>query len=281
MLAVSIEELKKAAIDFYNITHMKIVLYDADRKVLYSYPEMMSEFCAFVRTNTALAKKCLYCDHHAFDICERTRKAYIYNCHMHLTEAIAPIIENGVTIGYLMLGQVLNEAISSQVMKCIYQTAQRYEMNFDEMAAALKKLQSVTETYIHSAVSMMSMCASYLYFNRIIKKHTDVLSIQLKNYIQENLGEKLTVKKLCNVFYISKTKLYQISVHAFGRGISDYIRQCRLEQAKKQMEETEKTIEEIAYETGFKDANYFIRMFKKQMGVTPGKYRKCMMKLLL
>ena len=91
------EDLQKVLKDFYNLTKFKIVLYNSDRQILYSYPEKMCKFCETVRTNKSLAKKCLNCDNNGFDICDQTRKPYIYECHMSITEAIAPIYSNEIT----------------------------------------------------------------------------------------------------------------------------------------------------------------------------------------
>ena len=45
MLDVMMPELIRATKDFYNIAGIKTVLYDADRRFLYSYPSSMCEFC--------------------------------------------------------------------------------------------------------------------------------------------------------------------------------------------------------------------------------------------
>ena len=37
---------------------------------------------------------------------------------------------------------------------------------------------------------------------------------------------------------------------------------------------TKKSITDIAYETGFQDLSYYIKIFNKQMGVSPNNYRK-------
>ena len=57
-------------------------------------------------------------------------------------------------------------------------------------------------------------------------------------------------------------------------GVSDYIRVCRLEKAKRMLEKTEKPVAQIAAEVGFEDANFFTRSFKKAVGMTPKDYRK-------
>ena len=68
--------------------------------------------------------------------------------------------------------------------------------------------------------------------------------------------------------YLSKLfkDKYQLS-------IPDYIAKTRVSHAKKQLRETECSIQEIAQDNGFLNSNSFIRVFKKQEGITPGVYR--------
>lgn len=274
MLEVTIEELKKATIDFYNITGIKIVLYDENRHVLYSYPECMCAFCGIVRSKPELARKCIHCDNIGFDACDRLRKPYIYKCHMQLLEAMAPIIENGIIIGYMMMGQIMDEHSPEVVKACTLQTAKEYDLNLDQMLTELNNFRMVNDAFISSAVNMMSMCACYLYYNKIIKKRSDLLTYQLTDYIDTHLRDELSIAELCQKLYLSRSKLYQLSVDAFGMGISDYIRKRRLEEAQKLLRDTKEGIGRIAEMTGFQDANYFSRIFKASVGITPGEFRK-------
>lgn len=271
MLEVSMDGLKKVLIDFYNLTKFKIVLYDSDRNILYSYPEKMCKFCETVRTNDILAKKCIACDNIGFDICDETRRPYIYECHMSITEAIAPIYYNEINIGYLMFGQIM-----SANHKNIIDNAKRISANYNLPLTEDMILEMTTadEAYINSAVNMMSMCANYLYTSEIIRNNPSILAYQLKDYILKHLDTDITVQSICHHFYISQTKLYKLSKKNFNMGISDYIRLQRIKKAKKLLLSTEDSISQIALSVGIRDTNYFIRTFKKYEGITPLQYRK-------
>lgn len=78
------------------------------------------------------------------------------------------------------------------------------------------------------------------------------------------------------------------SLHYFTRrfhrevGMSPkaYLHQYRIEQAKSQLESSDKTIEQIARSVGFRDQNYFTRQFKKIIGRSPREYRRNRQKLV-
>ena len=274
MLETAMEELKKCLIDFYTITQTKIAVYDANKKFLYSYPEDLCSFCKGVRSNACLAKKCLDCDNVGFDACDKTGKPYIYKCHMNLVEAIAPIYENDIPIGYIMIGQMLNQSDVFQTLEKLKECCKRHKLCLPKMKNELMKLRPVSNDMIMSCVNIMSMCACYLYCNKIIKNNTGVIAYQINDYIHSHLRDDLNVSSISEQLYISRTKLYYTSVEAFEMGISDYVRKCRIEEAKRLLKECDRPISQIADEVGFKDANYFSRVFKSYESTTPFKYRK-------
>ena len=143
MLDVMMDELKTATRDFYNLTGIKIVLYDKTRRYLYSYPESMCEFCKTVRTNATLKKRCLAFDNIGFDECERTHQPYIYQCHMGLLEAITPICEGDVIIGYMMMGQVLRDGDHGVVERAVQAAVTELGMDATRFEEGLQKMESL------------------------------------------------------------------------------------------------------------------------------------------
>ncbi len=98
--------------------------------------------------------------------------------------------------------------------------------------------------------------------------------VEIKRYIDENYKEKLTLEMLANKFYIHKSYLARIFKDEYGVTVTAYICQVRITKAKSLLRFTQMAVEEIAYEVGFPDRNYFSRVFKRVEGTTPGQYRK-------
>ena len=53
----------------------------------------------------------------------------------------------------------------------------------------------------------------------------------------------------------------------------EYLNRCRLEKAEELLRATDLTVLEISEQAGFENHSYFIRIFKRQYGITPRKYR--------
>ncbi len=75
-------------------------------------------------------------------------------------------------------------------------------------------------------------------------------------------------------FHYSKTHLERLMKENFNMGIARYIRKLRLTMTCELIADTERTISDIAEMTGFFDSAHLIREFRREYGITPGKYRK-------
>lgn len=92
-------------------------------------------------------------------------------------------------------------------------------------------------------------------------------------YIQQHLAEELTLEQLEKHFYQSGTYISRLFKSHTGLTLREYILDCRIEQAKKLLQEKQ-SVSEACYGSGFGDYANFIRSFTKKVGVSPGKYAK-------
>lgn len=72
---------------------------------------------------------------------------------------------------------------------------------------------------------------------------------------------------------LSKCHFSRVFLNKTGIQPMQYLRKIRIEKASDLLSETSKTMETIARETGFDNSNYFSRVFKAIVGVTPLQYR--------
>ena len=70
-----------------------------------------------------------------------------------------------------------------------------------------------------------------------------------------------------------KTAVYKVSVAGNGCGISEYIKNLRMEEAKRLLGYG-LSVTQVAESVGLPDPNYFIKVFKRETGYTPLKYKK-------
>ncbi|MFI3214237.1 MAG: response regulator [Eubacteriales bacterium] len=95
----------------------------------------------------------------------------------------------------------------------------------------------------------------------------------IKNYIDIHYRENLYSGELAEQFHISKEYMSSLFSSTYQVTMSKYINTLKMENAKKQLIYGNRSIKDISFGLGFEDDNYFCRVFKKMVGVTPSKYR--------
>lgn len=94
------------------------------------------------------------------------------------------------------------------------------------------------------------------------------------NYINLHLTTPLTIDKLAAHVKRNPKYLSTIFKKEVGVGIKEYINSARIRQSLPLLRNTDHVISHIAMLVGFNDANYFTKVFVKEMGCTPTKYRE-------
>ena len=98
------------------------------------------------------------------------------------------------------------------------------------------------------------------------------------SYITDNLNSKLSMKRLAEISGYAPEYFGKLFRKELGIGLSEYICNRRLERACYELEHSSMSIDEIAARTGFFDASYFIKMFRKHCGITPAQFRRDLQK---
>ena len=93
------------------------------------------------------------------------------------------------------------------------------------------------------------------------------------NYIKSNLSEKISIKSLSDKACMSEASFYRLFKRELGISPNDFILTEKINKAKVLLAQSKGKVASIGYELGFNDANYFIRTFKKVVGITPGTYQ--------
>ena len=94
------------------------------------------------------------------------------------------------------------------------------------------------------------------------------------DHIHNDLSADLSVQTLCRRFAVSKTELYRLLREDAPGGVAAYVREKRLQKACALLRDTDIPVWEIAEAVGYNDHDYFLRVFKRKVGISAAKYRK-------
>jgi AraC-like DNA-binding protein len=94
------------------------------------------------------------------------------------------------------------------------------------------------------------------------------------SYIRKNFRNELAIADLIQVSGLNHRKLHRGFVELFGVAPMQFITRTRIEAACDDLLTTSNKLSDIARENGFYDQSSFTQHFRRQMGITPLKYRK-------
>lgn len=270
------KELHQLLQDFHDLTRLTLTLYDPEGEWIFSYPTKENCFCNCIKTSPEGAALCEASDRASFEAAKASGECVIYKCHAGLIEATAPIVSDGFTIGYLMMGQVANAASPEQLQSLIEHALHKYHLNeaendsWKQYAAATP---CISDTQIHAAARIMEACISSILYKKLISIEKQQFEQNINTYILNHLTEDLYVDRLCEHLHLSRRKLYEYSEEFLHCSIAKYIKKMRLQHAQTLLSETNLPISTISEQCGFSDYNYFCRIFKQENGMSARSYR--------
>lgn len=293
------KELHQLLQDFHDLTKLTLTLYDPEGEWILSYPTKENCFCHYIKTSPEGAALCEASDRASFEAAKASGECVIYKCHAGLIEATAPIVSDGFTIGYLMMGQVANANSPKQLQSLIEHALHKYHLNEAENNPSEQNIHEATvdktsnhesnianlpltssaaipcisDTQIHAAASIMEACISSILYKKLISIEKQQFEQNINTYILNHLTEDLSVDRLCEHLHLSRRKIYEYSEEFLHCSIAKYIKKMRLQHAQTLLTETTLPVSTISEQCGFSDYNYFCRIFKQENGMSARSYR--------
>lgn len=152
----------------------------------------------------------------------------------------------------VVTGQVLDEADMSR-------------LNQGVTAVLEKGLFSIDETVSHISTALERKRRLSDEARRLVRK--------AMAYIHEHYAESLTRKEIAQHVSIAEDHLTFCFRQELGTTPIKYLQRYRVNQARRLLLESDKMITEIAHLVGFSDGSYFSRVFHRETGMSPEKFR--------
>lgn len=171
------------------------------------------------------------------------------------------------------------------------QFCEAHLMVLDDFKNLLTRLDPETEVLecVEDAALRLRMCTDFSEVIRLMRTVMDKLIAQVQEieenlekkpirtalgYINEHFSDNLSLETVSGVVDLNPVYFSSIFKKETGKNFVEYLTGVRLEQAKSLLRESDFNISEIAWKVGYQDEKYFMRVFKKEVGITCAKYRK-------
>jgi two-component system response regulator YesN len=92
-------------------------------------------------------------------------------------------------------------------------------------------------------------------------------------FVLENVEKQISIKSIADQMFLNQSYLSTLFKDKTGTSLLEYITMVKMERAKVLFHDSEIKNYEVAYKLGYKDVEYFSRVFKKYIGIPPSEYK--------
>ena len=143
--------------------------------------------------------------------------------------------------------------------------------DFDILTLRIKKLLQLQQNRQQNFKKQMEVAPSKITITSLDEK----LIKKAIQYVEENISRSdLSVEELSQELGMSRVHLYKKLLSITGKTPVEFIRLLRLKRGAQLLRESQQSIMEISYQTGFSNPKYFRKHFKKEFGILPSDYQE-------
>lgn len=222
-------------------------------------------FCRKVKTHEKLIKKCSGNDCvSVMKKAEKLRRPFLNRCHAGVTELIVPVFMNDALDSVIYIGPFRRGKAESAFDFWEYDRLVKYDR---------RKIEAV-KNILFSLSRFILEGKEKLIRSEISEKVKNTKIQMALGYINSNYRKAFQVSDVVEFCGLSVSRFVHLFKDECGIGFSDFLRERRMEEAKKLLEATDMKIYDVASRCGFSGQCYFGLVFRKQTGLSPLGYRR-------
>lgn len=165
----------------------------------------------------------------------------------------------------ITVAMITRQCVSSGMeLEQAYRLSDFYILKMD----SCKSLEAVSQLHHSMALDFTGKMA-------LLKKSSAISKpvVICMDYIYSHLNKRITVQVLSEYTGLSPSYLSRLFKKELGISISDYILEKKIEKSENLLKYSDYSLVDIANYLAFSSQSHFIQTFKKNVGLTPNKYR--------
>lgn len=298
LFLAKIERDYKVRLQYHDISGVMLNDYRLG-PVLMKYYSHSNDFCNYVKKNKKCGFDCYILKSKISECARRVGRPFYGVCHMGFEEYIFPVVSNGHYIGYFTVGEFYTDREKKEnelrksaqkwgfdedtIIELYFKTAKKIDFDVETMAIDVNTVANFISMYVGQCVETRDNVITE------IKNKTDddenqsekekdknFVVDKIKEYIIENYCNDVSLDDLADICHCNKSYLSYVFKKKTGQSITEYINSFRVNKAKYLLFISNLTITQVSYNVGYNDSGYFSRVFKKNTGMSPEKFRKNM-----
>ena len=223
------------------------------------------EVCNYFKSFPKQFDRCFKCRNLAISKALDTKKAFFGQCINGVFEYTHPVVDDdGEVICIIFIGNILpqNHHRIDRRLKNNLNLYGTMEHNFSE--GNCQKVAMLIEGYVREILSKTPK----------VQQSKNLLIENVKKYVDDNLEYNVELSQVALLFHYNEKYLGRLFKKEMGQSFKEYINKARLKKAQDLLDNSNFTVTEIAFRTGYNNVTYFNRVFKRATGLTPTLFRK-------
>lgn len=187
---------------------------------------------------------------------------------------LSRLVKTDIRTSHIPLILLTARSAKEQKMEGLESGADDYitkPFDFDILSLRIKKLLKLRQKRQENFNPQMEIAPSEITITSLDEK----LIKKAIQYVEENISRsELSVEELSGELNMSRVHLYKKILSITGKTPIEFIRIIRLKRAAQYLRESQQTVSEIAFQTGFSNPKFFRKYFKEEFGVLPSEYQE-------
>lgn len=173
------------------------------------------------------------------------------------------------------INKILSELNFNSTKVAILSNLDKIEVYYNKIFISLK-----SDDYLGKVISSSILYEILVEFFTLLQKVNEIETIErnnivnnIKHYIDNHYNETLTLEDLSELVHVTPQYLCKMFKRQLNLRPFQYIAMKRIQQAKILLNDSNMSINEIAYYVGYNDCSYFCAIFKKSEMISPSEFR--------
>ncbi len=280
----TVDEISEVINSIRQISGVGICYYDLESFFNYDrfgVKNNIGHYCKFCEKARGLKNgrdKCTQSDRvDAIMLASQYDSPFFFECHMGMRELVVPLKNEGKLIGALFVGQCKIDGEDG--LKNVMQNVKYAGGNECDFSEAYNELPVVKRDVLLSIGKLLKayFSAKILSNDLLTPNITEwegTLAERMKKYIDAHYNFDMTPQRVADYFFVNASYASRLFSATYKQTMNNYINSLKIKKAELLLASTSAPIGNVAINSGFYDANYFSRIFKKYTGLTPQQYRQ-------
>lgn len=233
------------------------------------------KFCDIAKSTAKGYRRCRRCRRFADRKALKTGRLFHGYCVHGLYEIGLPVVVDGKTLAVVYVGNLVPDKDLS-IAKA-EQICRKTGVDPKILTAELENAQPMTDlqTYIDIAETVSSYIKLvFKTFPHDLGGNAHWVIREMKLYARENFRNPIKLSDQAERYGFNEKYIGRLFKSTTDVSFTQYVNRLRLNYAKNLLLSSEKSIIDVALDSGFENVTYFNRCFKQESGLTPTEFRR-------